>query len=91
MFNVVAANDHELAMPIQIVSVDDAQTRLTRAPAAAPQAPTKKEPIQQNQNQRRQQESSSAKNPEENFVIADHVCHKLHTRPALARANWLST
>jgi hypothetical protein len=92
MFDVVAAHEHELAMTIQIISVNDAQTRLTRTPAAAaPQAPAKQKPIQQNQNKRRQQKGRSAENPEEDFVVADHVGDKLHTRPALARAKWLST
>ncbi len=91
MLDIVAAHDHKLAMTIQIIGVYDAQTRLTRTPAPAPQAPSKQKTIEKNQNKSRQQEGRSAKNPEEHFVVADHVGHKLHTRPALARAKWLST
>jgi hypothetical protein len=90
MFDIVPAHDHELAMTVQIIGVDHAETRLTRPPAAAPQATSKQQPVEQHQNKGDKQNSCGAENPKENFVVADHVGHKLPSRLDCARAKWLT-
>jgi hypothetical protein len=37
MLDIVATNQHQLALPVDRKRVDDAKTRLTRAPAGKPQ------------------------------------------------------
>ena len=45
MFDIVAAHQHELALPVEVIGVDNAQARLPAAPHASPDAGAEQEAV----------------------------------------------
>jgi hypothetical protein len=77
VFDVVAAHDHELAMAVEVVGVDDAEPWLARAPAAA-QASAEHEPDEKHHDENDDENRRKAQEPEQDPVVAGQTGEELH-------------
>jgi len=77
MFDIVAADDDELALAIKIEGVDNAKTQLTAAPARHPQ-PTPERQTEHQQNQERRNNKGYGRCAVGQSLVSTEPCHGLH-------------
>lgn len=77
VFDIVAADDDELAVAVEIVGVHHAETRLTGSAGAA-QAGAEQRSRQKHEQENDNQNRGKAEEPEQNRVAAGQITEELH-------------
>lgn len=86
MLDVVPAHDHELTVAIEVIGVDDAQSGLTGAPAAAAHAGPEETPVHHDEDEDDGQRGGERQKPSQHPVAARQIIEKLHLWSVLACA-----
>lgn len=77
VFDVVATDDDELAVPVEIVGVDDAEPRLT-GPRRAAQSDAEQRARKKHEQEDDNQNRGEAEEPGQNRVVAGQIAEELH-------------
>ncbi len=77
MFDIIAAYDHELTVPVEVIGVHNAKARLSGA-AAAPQTSPEKRPDQKHEDEQNNQSCGQADQPEQDPVVSGQIGEELH-------------
>lgn len=80
MFDIVAAHQHELALPVEVECVDDGEPRLALPTAADHvEPPAEDHPPQPDQHKKSGKERDDRHHISEQSVVAEKITEELHT------------